>query len=248
LALQEIMPRANRYLVPGHIYHVTHRCHNREFGLRFQRDRNAYRHWLYEGLQRFEVSVLGFVITRNHTHLLLRSATAEAIAQLMHLVEGAVAQQYNRRKGCGGAFWGDRYHCTMVDSGQYLWNCLRYIDLNMVRAGAVHDPGAWKWGGYADLLGGRERYRIIDREVLLESVGYGGFDRWLRDHVDSVRAGLADGRNRRDEKWTESLAVGSREYVERLAPAFLHRRELQINPDECDTKTWIVRERPAPYA
>jgi putative transposase len=30
------MPRANRYLLPGQIAHLTHRCHNREFLLRFR--------------------------------------------------------------------------------------------------------------------------------------------------------------------------------------------------------------------
>ena len=25
------MPRANRYILPGHTYHLTHRCHNRAF-------------------------------------------------------------------------------------------------------------------------------------------------------------------------------------------------------------------------
>ena len=42
------MPRASKYLVEGYTYHVTHRCHNRDFHLRFARDRN----WLREGIRR----------------------------------------------------------------------------------------------------------------------------------------------------------------------------------------------------
>ncbi|MFO1498704.1 MAG: hypothetical protein U1G07_09975 [Verrucomicrobiota bacterium] len=29
------MPRANRYFVPGKLYHLTHRCHNRRFLFKF---------------------------------------------------------------------------------------------------------------------------------------------------------------------------------------------------------------------
>jgi hypothetical protein len=29
------MPRANRYFLPGYIWHITHRCHQKEFLLRF---------------------------------------------------------------------------------------------------------------------------------------------------------------------------------------------------------------------
>lgn len=38
------MPRANRHLhvLAGRTYHVTHRCHDRAFLLKFARDRDAY--------------------------------------------------------------------------------------------------------------------------------------------------------------------------------------------------------------
>ena len=44
------MPRASDYLIEGYTYHLTHRCHNRKFLLRFARDRNAYREWLQKEL------------------------------------------------------------------------------------------------------------------------------------------------------------------------------------------------------
>jgi hypothetical protein len=51
------MPRANRYIVPGQIYHLTHRCHNQAFLLRFGIDRESYRKWLREGLERHGVGL-----------------------------------------------------------------------------------------------------------------------------------------------------------------------------------------------
>ena len=40
------MPRANRYYVPGYTWHLTHRCHKKEFLLKFDRDRERYFWWL----------------------------------------------------------------------------------------------------------------------------------------------------------------------------------------------------------
>ncbi len=37
------MPWANRYMLPRQLYHVTHRCHDRSFLLKFARDRSDYR-------------------------------------------------------------------------------------------------------------------------------------------------------------------------------------------------------------
>src|SRR6185295_8801787 len=42
------MPRANRFFLPGQIWHITHRCHRKSFLLRFARDRRGYLSWLLE--------------------------------------------------------------------------------------------------------------------------------------------------------------------------------------------------------
>jgi hypothetical protein len=55
----------------------------------------------------------------------------------------------------------------MVDSGEYLWECLNYVELNMVRCGAgpsagsgqVEHPRPWRWSGYEELMGRRNRNR-----------------------------------------------------------------------------------------
>ena len=42
------MPRANRYFLPDHVWHITHRCHKKEFLLKFAKDRKRWLHWLFE--------------------------------------------------------------------------------------------------------------------------------------------------------------------------------------------------------
>ncbi len=42
------MARANRHFIPGHIWHLTHRCHKREFLLKFSKDRNRWIELLFE--------------------------------------------------------------------------------------------------------------------------------------------------------------------------------------------------------
>jgi hypothetical protein len=41
-----------------------------------------------------------------------------------------------------------------------------YIDLNMVRAGAVRHPGEWVYGGYREIQNPKQRYTLIDRQKL----------------------------------------------------------------------------------
>ena len=54
------MPRANRYYLPGYVWHITHRCHKREFLLKFARDRRRWVQWLWEAKKLFGVSILNY--------------------------------------------------------------------------------------------------------------------------------------------------------------------------------------------
>ena len=212
------MPRANRYITEGRYYHVTHRCHDRSFLLKFARDRNRYRVMLRERLPRFDLSLLGYCLTSNHVHLLLQVGHRDALAGLMHSLAGDFAREYNLRKRRKNAFWGERYHATLVEGTIYLWRCLRYIDLNMIRAGVVHHPQEWEWCGYQELAGLRHRYCLIHQEKLIRALG----DGWTRDRFSAAYQADIEERvqrreNTRDGQWTESLAVGSQDFVERMS-------------------------------
>ena len=114
------MPRANRLSSQGGIFHVTHRCHNREFLLKFARVRDGYRAKLRECLAAYEVALLDYCITSNHVHLLLDAQDRLQISRLMRSVAGEFARAYNRRKKRLNAFWGDNYHATLIEEGQSL--------------------------------------------------------------------------------------------------------------------------------
>ena len=90
------MPRANRYILPGYAYHLTHRCHNRSFLLRFAKDRTAYRQRLRQAVGAFSTSVLTYCITSNHVHLLVTADAPESVSGLMQA--GPLRDQFDVRR------------------------------------------------------------------------------------------------------------------------------------------------------
>jgi len=109
----------------------TLRCHQKEFLLKFTKDRQRWRNWLFEAKKRYGLCVLNYVVTSNHIHLLVHDRGKGEIAQSMQLIAGRTAQEYNQRKRRKGAYWEDRYHATAVDTDEYLARCMVYIDLDM---------------------------------------------------------------------------------------------------------------------
>ena len=208
------MARANRHYLPGYVWHITHRCHKREFLLKFARDQRRWLQWLFEAKKRLGTSILNYAVTSNHIHLVIRDVKGEeVIPQTMQLIAGRTGQEYNQRKGRKGAFWEDRYHATAVEMDSHLIRCLVYVDLNMVRAGVVTHPAEWPFCGYREIQNPRQRYSIIDHEGLMEIFDTQGMDELRQTYRGFVEEALQKQGHERDGRWSESIAVGTEVFV-----------------------------------
>jgi len=214
--------------------------------LKFLRDRKRWVAWLYEAKKRLGLAVLNYTVTSNHIHLLVQDTGEGEILKSMQLIAGKVAQQYNLRKERRGAFWKDRYHATAVDSGEHLFKCLVYIDMNMVRAGVTNHPNVWATCGYHEIQNPRSRYGIIDHNRLAKSLAFESVSDFQTEHRRWVDGALINSRLAREPKWSHSIAVGSEAFVHQIADS--------VNPElsKCKTtivgESFVVREPPAAYS
>ena len=79
------MARAHRHFLPGHIWHITHRCHKKGGLLKFAKDRINWIHWLFEAKNRYCLCILNFIATSNHIHLLVKDTKEGVIPKSMQL-------------------------------------------------------------------------------------------------------------------------------------------------------------------
>ena len=213
----EGMPRANRHYIPGHVWHISHRCHKKEFLLKFSKDRERWSDWLFEVKKRYGVVILNYMATSNHIHLLVYDRGGrEVIPKSIQLAAGRTAQEYNQRKRRKGAYWEDRYHATAVQIDRHLAQCIVYMDLNMVRAGVVEHPSEWSHCGYGEIQKTPERYRLIDRRTLMELLGINNSDELSLSHQAWVEEALKIKKKTRERRWSESIAVGDLSFVQQV--------------------------------
>jgi putative transposase len=209
------MARAKRHYIPGYIWHITHRCHKREFLLKFSKDRHRYLQWLYQARKRYGLTILNYAVTSNHIHLLVADdGDRDVIPNSMQLVAGRTGQEFNQRKERKGAYWEDRYHATAVESGAHLVRCMVYIDTNMVRAGVVGDPSIWPFCGYNEIQYPRRKNVLIDYEKLQGLFGSSSYDQLRNSHKGWVEEYLGDGAKKRQDEWTGSIAVGGKSFID----------------------------------
>jgi len=210
------MARANRHHIPGQVWHITHRCHDREFLLKFARDRRRWLHWLFESKKRYDLQILNYIVTSNHIHLLVLDGDEDVIPRSLQLTAGQTGEEYNRRKGRKGAFWDDRYHATAVETEKHFFRCLAYIDLNMVRANVVRHPSEWPFSGYNEIQNPPRRYSLIDRESLIWACAVEDDEHLRQQHRQLIEEALTSNSRKRQPEWTEAIAVGSKPFVQSI--------------------------------
>jgi putative transposase len=142
------MPRRPRFCPSGYPVHIIQRGNNRQAIFTCDADLAAYAHWLKQGAARFDVAVHGWVFMTNHVHLLATPSYDTSLSRLMQFLGRLYVRRFNYTYTRSGTLFEGRFKTSIVQENQYLLTCLRYIELNPVRAGIAKDPGDYRWSSY----------------------------------------------------------------------------------------------------
>jgi putative transposase len=106
----------------------------------------TYLHWLGEALTETGGQLRVYAFMTNHVHLLVTPHRAATVPKLMISPGGATYSTLTRRDS--------RYKSSLIQAEAYLLTCMRYVELNPVRATMVEDPAHYRWTSYrANALG-----------------------------------------------------------------------------------------------
>lgn len=150
------MARLPRFDLPGIPQHIVQRGNNPLPCFLNDGDRARYRHLLGVALLATGCRLHAYVLMDNHVHLLATPPEPGEVARLMQKLGRQYVGQFNARHRRTGTLWEGRYKACLVDTADYLLRCVRYIDLNPVRARITDDPATFPWSSCAALCGLRQ--------------------------------------------------------------------------------------------
>jgi putative transposase len=199
------MPRQPRPDLAGIPQHVVQRGNDRQPCFFSDADCLRYLTNLREAALRYGVAIHAYVLMTNHVHLLASPGTEGAVSRMMQCLGRHYVPYINIRYRRTGTLWEGRYRSCLVDDGDYLWSCQRYIELNPVRAAIVAAPGDYRWSSHranadgADdvVLTPHEAYRRLGATPGERQAAYRGlFEnaipeerlRQIREHLRQQRA------------------------------------------------------------
>jgi len=188
--------------------HVVQRGNNRQVVFFEQSDWQAYLDRMFECAERYEVHVHAYVCMSNHVHILMTPTVADAASRMMQRLGSAYAARINTVRKRTGSLWEGRFKSSIVDSDRYVLACYRYIELNPVRAGIVHDPGEYPWSSYRFNALGEGQHPVRPHPSWLAL----GADKAARRrrHVELVAGGMTKRQMERIRRGTrKGLPIGS---------------------------------------
>jgi putative transposase len=142
------MARLPRFIIPGQPQHVILRGNNHTAIFSEEADYRFYLNKLQLACRKHGCDIHAYVLMTNHVHLLISPHKEQSLSKALQMVGRYYVQYYNYRYQRTGTLWEGRYKATLIDTEAYLLTCMRYMELNPVRAGMVEHPSEYPWSSY----------------------------------------------------------------------------------------------------
>jgi putative transposase len=142
------MPRRPRPYQPGMPCHVIQRGNNHNPTFFDTADCREYLRWLGDACDRHRVALHAYVLMTNHVHLLMTPEDRTGISKVVQSVGRRYVQYVNKRFCRSGTLWEGRHRASLICDESYLLTCMRYIEMNPVRASMARRPGEYLWSSF----------------------------------------------------------------------------------------------------
>ena len=159
------MPRKPRFFVAGIANHVIQRGNNKEAIFFEEEDYLKYKNILNNACIKNGVKIHAYVLMTNHVHILATSQTTNGISLMMQETGRYYVPYINYKYNRTGTLWEGRFKSSLVE---YVLACMRYVEMNPVRAFIVKAPQDYMWSSYhTNVLGSYD-------QIITEHVSYLG--------------------------------------------------------------------------
>lgn len=159
-----------RLEIVGAIYHVIGKAVQGTNLFADESDRQLFLRLLRAEARKSGWCVLIYSLMTTHYHVLLR-LDKPALSSGFRRLNSVYARLYNKRHNRRGALWQRRFYDVVIETEGHLYEVVRYIALNAVRARACDSPESWPWSSYGATIGAVPPDLLADARELLRLFG-----------------------------------------------------------------------------
>ena len=159
------MPRIPRKNFQTNFYHIMVQGINKEFIFKNSTYIEKYLSIISKYLNDFPITILAYCIMNNHAHFLIFSENVNSLSNFMQRVNTSYARFYNKQNNRVGYVFRDRYNSQPIYNHSQLYNCIKYIHNNPVKANIVNHMCEYQYSSYNEFL--RKRSLLNEKSLLM---------------------------------------------------------------------------------
>ncbi len=138
------MARIARLVVSGLPHHIVQRGNRNQTVFFSNSDRFRYLYHLRKISFEYGVSFLSYCLMDNHVHLIAIPEKEDSLSLCFRKAHSIYSRHVNSQFNWRGHLWQNRFHSSPLGPA-YLYNAIRYVEQNPVRAGIVRNAWDYRW-------------------------------------------------------------------------------------------------------
>ncbi len=205
------MPRVARITPGGMVFHVLNRGVGRMRLFHRDRDYEAFEEIVAKTLVSCPMRICSYCLMPNHWHLVLWPEKNGELARFMQKLTITHVRnwQENRRRVGSGHVYQGRYKSFPIETDEYFYQVLRYIERNALRANLVATADAWRWSSlWRREHGTTENRKLLSRWPLPCSRRWCEFvnEPQTEPEVKAIRLSVNKGKPYGSDPWIPKMA------------------------------------------
>lgn len=164
------MARPLRIEYEGAYYHVLSRGNKQQAIFLADHDRQTFLKTIARMSERFEVTIIAYVLMDNHYHLLIRTNRPN-LSKSMQWLGTTYTTIFNLSNSQSGHLFQGRFKSIVVENEAYLLQLSYYIHRNPLRAGIVQRLIDYPWSSYPAYAYNRRCPEWLKTDLLLSQFG-----------------------------------------------------------------------------
>ena len=157
------MPRFPRSYIQTSFFHVMTQGINKSYIFEKPEDIKYYIKIMSDLVKEQKINVVAYCIMNNHAHMLLKTEEIGELSKYMQRLNTTYGKYYNKKYNRVGYVFRDRYKAEGLYSEEHLYNCIKYIYDNPVKAGICAKAEEYAYSNYKRINKKlKEHYIFID--------------------------------------------------------------------------------------
>lgn len=181
------MPRFPRNYIETTFFHVITQGINKSYIFEYPEDIKYYIKLINHISKEENIKIIAYCIMNNHAHMLIEAHELKKLSKFMQRLNTTYGIYFNKKYNRVGYVFRNRYRSEGIYNEKQLYNCIKYIYNNPVKAGICNNAYEYAFSNYKQIPNVKdEDYKFIEVDENKNEICKAIINKYLEENDISI--------------------------------------------------------------